>query len=219
LIRILTFVFLISGIAFGQTVNDCMDCHDDKELTKEINDSTEVSLFVDLKSYQKSIHGDMDCIDCHSTIEDADHEEDLPEVNCADCHDDAQEEFSESIHAIARPVEGINIANCKNCHGTHYILASDNLESKSFKLNIEKMCGECHEKPEVIKLLGLRGKGPVAAYHNSIHDKILHENSEKIAPTCSDCHGYHDVYIMSDPRSKFNKLNRPETCGKKADET
>jgi formate dehydrogenase gamma subunit len=193
-----------------------MDCHEDEEMTAIIKDTVEISAYVDIEVYKNSIHGDIDCIDCHIDIDDPeDHAEDLASVNCAECHEDAQKEYSETIHGTIHDIDShIILANCKNCHGTHNVLPSDNPDSKTYKLNIEKTCGDCHQKPEVIKMLGLNGVGPVTAYHNSIHNKILQEDPERGAPTCVDCHGSHNIYYMSDPRSSFNKLNRPTTCGK-----
>ncbi len=204
---------LLSGFLFAQSVEECMDCHNDEDMTKTVHDSLEVSLYVDPEIYQKSIHGDMECIDCHSTIEDVDHAEDLPDVNCAECHDGSQEEYSQSIHSLAIDDNNALFIGCKDCHGTHDIKASDDSTSRTFVLNIENTCGHCHSRPDVISRLGLRGEGPVKAYHNSVHNKILQEEPEKGAPTCISCHGYHEIYLMSDPRSKFNKLNRAETCG------
>ena len=205
---------LMSGFLFAQSVDDCMDCHSDEEMTKEINDSTEISLFVDLEKYQNSIHGDMECVDCHSTIEDADHEENLPTVSCAECHDDSQEEYSQSIHALAASNGNQHIfRGCKDCHGTHDIMSSDDSSSHTYVLNIENTCGHCHSNPEVISILGLGGIGPAKSYHNSVHNKILREQPEKGAPTCINCHNYHEIYLMSDARSTFNKVNRAETCG------
>ncbi len=208
ILKVLLFSFL-----FAQSVEDCMDCHSDEEMTGIIKDSIEVSVYVDLEKFQKSIHGDMECIDCHSSIEDVDHDEDLPAVVCADCHDDAQEEFDESIHALSANNGNAIFSGCKDCHGTHDIFASDDSSSYTFVLNIENTCGHCHSRADVIAQLGLRGRGPVDAYHNSVHDKILHEQPEKGAPTCINCHGSHKIYLMSDPRSIFNKVNRAETCG------
>ena len=74
-------------------------------------------------------------------------------------------------------------------------------------------CGKCHLDPRVIKYLGYQGDGPVAGYQQSIHARILREDPARGAPTCTNCHGSHAIYIMSDPRSSFNKLNRSETCG------
>jgi cytochrome b subunit of formate dehydrogenase/nitrate/TMAO reductase-like tetraheme cytochrome c subunit len=197
----------------GQSIEDCMECHADEDLTKSINDSTEVPLYVDLSVYEESVHGGFDCIDCHSTIEDVDHGETLPEVNCALCHDDVQEEYSESIHAVSLEENQIIPLQCKDCHGYHNVFSSDDQKSMTYKLNIENTCGTCHAKQEVINLIGVRGQGPVALYHNSVHDKILSEGPDNNAPTCISCHGYHQIFLMSDPRSSFNKLNRAETCG------
>jgi formate dehydrogenase gamma subunit len=205
---------MMSGFLFGQSVDDCMDCHSDEELTKAINDSTEISLFIELEKYQKSIHGDMECVDCHSTIEDVDHEEELANVNCSDCHEDSEEEYNQSIHALAAKNGGQAIfSGCKDCHGTHDIMPSDDSSSYTYVLNIENTCGHCHSRPDVITILGLRGMGPAKSYHNSVHNKILRDEPEKGAPTCISCHGYHGIYLMSDARSSFNKVNRAETCG------
>jgi cytochrome b subunit of formate dehydrogenase len=42
---------------------------------------------------------------------------------------------------------------------------------------------------------------------------ILHNEPEKDAPSCISCHDYHEIYVMSDSRSRFNKLNVSTTCG------
>ena len=58
----------------------------DDELSKLVNDSTEISLYVDIDRFQNSLHGDLECIDCHSSIDDVEHDTELPEVNCGGCH-------------------------------------------------------------------------------------------------------------------------------------
>jgi cytochrome b subunit of formate dehydrogenase/nitrate/TMAO reductase-like tetraheme cytochrome c subunit len=212
IINTIFFVVCFAALGITQSVEECMDCHSDDELTKFINDTVEISLYVDLERYQNSLHGDMECIDCHSSIEDIDHEPELPDVNCADCHDDSQEEYQESIHAKTHSVNPI-AAICKDCHSYHYVLPSDDPESRTYVLNIQKTCGECHTKPEVLELLGDRSDGPVPAYEQSVHSRILHEDPDRGAPTCTDCHGYHEIYLMSDYRSSYNKMNVASTCG------
>jgi len=211
--RSLILLFFLSACLFAQSVEECMDCHSDEDLSKSIDDSTEISLFIDLEKYENSIHGGFECIDCHSSIKDVEHEPDLPAVNCTDCHEDVLEEYAESIHAHTYSGTKITIAGCHDCHGSHYILPSDEELSLTNHRNIDKICSNCHTKPEVLELIGIRGEGPVALYHNSIHDRKLHEDPALAAPTCSDCHGYHSIYYMSDPRSSFNKLNISGTCG------
>ena len=210
---IVLLLFLLPGLICAQTVEECMDCHSDEEMTGFISDTVEVSMYVDLEKFQKSIHGDMECIDCHSSVEDVDHDEDLPEVICADCHEDSEEEYRQSIHGLLANNGSTIFSGCKNCHGTHDIFASDDSSSHTFVLNIENTCGKCHSREDVISILGLKGKGPAIAYHESVHNNILSEQPEKGAPTCNSCHGSHNIYLMSDPRSTFNKVNRAETCG------
>ena len=212
MLRITWIVMILTALTFSQSVEDCMDCHSDDGLTKSINDSVEISLYVDLAEYENSVHGDMSCIDCHSTIEDVDHEPELPDVDCSDCHDGAEEEYSQSIHATSEDNHELT-AYCHDCHGKHNILSASDSSSLVFKLNIEYTCGNCHSRLDVLKLLGLNGHGPVEGYDHSVHNRILRQEPDKHAPTCISCHGYHEIYLMSDPRSSFNKLNRAETCG------
>ena len=99
--NLILILFFLYAWTTAQTIEECMDCHSDEELTKSIDDSTEISLFVDLERYEGSIHGGMECIDCHTSIQDVDHEPELSPVKCADCHEDAQEIYAESVHGIS----------------------------------------------------------------------------------------------------------------------
>lgn len=206
-------LLVLPGILLAQSVEECMDCHSDEEMTGYIKDTVEVSMYVDLEKYQNSIHGDMECIDCHSSIDDVDHDEELPKVVCAECHEDSQEEYSVSVHAHSEEYLPGTVVICADCHGKHNILASDEPESKTYPLNIEKTCAECHTRPEVLQALGIRGDGPVKGYHNSVHNKLLHEDNDKNPPTCISCHDYHAIYVMTNPKSKFCKIHVAETCG------
>ena len=67
----LILIFLLACFSSGnvikaQEIDDCLACHDDEELTAE-RDGREVSLYIDLDRYQKSIHRDLECIDCHKS--------------------------------------------------------------------------------------------------------------------------------------------------------
>lgn len=200
-------------MSYGQSVEDCLQCHADSGLTKSINDSTDISLYVNQGQYEKSLHGGFSCVDCHSTVKSLEHDPDLPSVNCGSCHENEQQVFAQSIHATSAGAKNIFPAQCKDCHGSHYVLAATDSASTIFPLNMAVTCGKCHLDPRVIAYLGYQGDGPVAGYQQSIHARILREDPARGAPTCTNCHGSHAIYIMSDPRSSFNKLNRSETCG------
>ena len=210
---ILIFGLFSALQGFGRSVEDCQQCHADKDLTKSINDSAEISLYVDQARYDKSVHSGFGCVDCHTTVKSVEHESELPPVNCAGCHEDIQSDYVQSIHATSNG--GINVipAHCRDCHGTHAITSSSDSTSWTYPSQIEHTCGNCHSKAEVIQLIGIRGSGPVAGYHESVHARILKQDPSRGAPTCINCHGSHRIFLMSDPRSSFNKLNRAETCG------
>ena len=97
------FILIFANVVFvaGQTNDDCMECHADKDLTNTVNDEHELSLYEDIEEFQNSLHADSDCIDCHSDLaEDYDdgHDENLARVNCAQCHEDVQDDYNKSIH-------------------------------------------------------------------------------------------------------------------------
>ena len=51
---LLLILFILYGFTMAQTIEECMDCHSDEELAKSVDDSTELSLFVDLERYEIS---------------------------------------------------------------------------------------------------------------------------------------------------------------------
>ncbi|OGF99701.1 MAG: hypothetical protein A2Z86_06960 [Candidatus Glassbacteria bacterium GWA2_58_10] len=53
----------------------------------------------------------------------------------------------------------------------------------------------------------------LSTYKQSFHGVAQGLGSENAA-NCASCHGYHDVYAPSDPRSMVNPQNMLETCGK-----
>ena len=83
------FLLLLPVLVMAQDNEECYDCHGDEDLIKIVNDSIEISLWVDQDHFENSIHGDLECIDCHTDITDAEHDEDLEPVSCENCHDDS----------------------------------------------------------------------------------------------------------------------------------
>jgi Zn finger protein HypA/HybF involved in hydrogenase expression len=91
------------SVVYLQENSDCMQCHEDNELTGFNADSTEISMFVDLSEFQSSSHGEFNCIDCHQDLEgfeDYPHAEELQTVSCDNCHEDVAEVYNESKHGL-----------------------------------------------------------------------------------------------------------------------
>ena len=88
-------------------------------------------------------------------------------------------------------------AICSDCHTTHDI--QDPFLDKT-QLLITKNCGNCH-------------KEQLASYQGTYHGQV---NTLGFAYTakCFDCHGYHTIQRVNDPRSTVYPANRLQTCQK-----
>jgi len=130
----------------------CFECHGDESLTRESSDNllqveiTE-SLYVDEDQFIHSIHNrnDISCVDCHSDIEELDWNKEVPHalylerVVCVVCHEDAGEEFKNSVHMKMR-TKGITMT-CYACHGYHYV---QRMEGASVATRTNSICLKCH---------------------------------------------------------------------------
>ena len=213
--KVLFFSLVFLSFAFSQDNEYCLECHSDKKLTKTVNDSIEVSLYVSESMFENSVHEGFDCVSCHQiSIDDHPGEGSVGEMLCADCHEDVQEEYIGSIHGTSH-LAGIKLAaTCSDCHGTHDIRSSDDPQSKTYHANLAQTCGNCHSKPEINLLLGSRNIDRVKLYENSVHGMRIKADPKSQAATCSDCHGYHNIQPAINPDAPLNTLNIPETCGK-----
>ncbi|MFQ5864970.1 MAG: cytochrome c3 family protein [bacterium] len=173
----------------------------------------EVSLFVNAGGFANSIHGEFDCVVCHTDAEEIPHEEKLERVDCAACHDNVQEVYQRSIHAQAK-LQGITEApSCADCHGKHDILPSSNPESFTHPLQLASTCATCHSDPKVVKKYNIPIPDPLAAYRKSVHGIAILSEQNFDAATCNSCHGSHDIRTMGDPESPIYWKSVPETCG------
>lgn len=207
---------LPAKIVMAQSVDDCMMCHEDKELTK-VRDGREVSLTIDLDKFKKSIHGDMDCIDCHGDLSGAEfpHEENLQPVDCGTCHDDIAAVYNGSLHGKVAAAGEKLAPKCWTCHGSHDILPIDSPDSKVTKFNIPFICGECHkEGTPVTRTYDIPQDSILTHYSFSIHGEGLFKQGLTVSAVCTDCHTSHNVLNHLDPRSSIHRDNVPKTCQK-----
>jgi formate dehydrogenase gamma subunit len=209
-----TIVSVFPGAVALYAQDDCMDCHGDPELTGTDKNGNEKSLFIDLFVYRGSIHGDFDCRDCHENIKDIPHEERLARVDCSICHDDVFEEYERSVHGRGVQEDPEDAPSCADCHGTHDILPSSNLSSKTNPLNLAMTCAKCHADPRIVKKHQFPVGNPLEAYQKSVHGYALITESNFDAATCASCHGSHEIRSMADPKSTIYWTRVASTCGK-----
>jgi formate dehydrogenase gamma subunit len=110
------------------------------------------------------------------------------------------EAYEGSVHARAIR-EGKKAAVCNDCHGTHDILPPSDPRSTISKRNVATTCGNCH-------------KEVFAQYSDSIHGRAVAAGVME-APTCTGCHGEHNILAPGNPNSPVYVTNvATATCSR-----
>jgi cytochrome b subunit of formate dehydrogenase len=205
---------ILPGFAAEKFTNtDCLDCHLDPTTTRKVN-GQDVALLFPTNHFDKSLHAQLDCIDCHEGIKDLVHESKLPPPTCAGCHEAEAKEYAASIHGMSHTLGASGAANCWDCHGAHAIGPVKQADSPVFKLNLPLTCAKCHSNAGLTD--EYRMKEPLAAAHylDSIHGRALTKMGLIVAPSCNDCHGVHDIKRGVDRDAPIHHANVAKTCGK-----
>ena len=158
------FLLLVPLVAVSPTKvlaidnSECLDCHGDPDFSKELPNGKTVSLYVDQKRFETSVHGqnDVACTDCHSDITSLNYDNDVPHptnlkpVDCSQCHSDEADAFSESVHGDL----GEDGPSCKSCHNPHYTkyLAAATAEERN-----KETCLKCHDPMDGHEFLPAKG--------------------------------------------------------------
>jgi hypothetical protein len=211
----LASLLLTAGVT-AQSVEDCMMCHEDPDLVAT-RDGHEVSVFVDQQAFAKSVHGGLECINCHAELEGADfpHDPVTEPADCGVCHEDIAEKYNASLHGQLVK-QGIPLApRCWDCHGTHDIASVASPESKVAKFNVPQVCGYCHkEGTKVTQTYDIPQDSILTHYSESIHGEGLFAKGLTVTAVCTDCHTAHFVLPHTDPRSSIFRDNVAKTCEK-----
>ncbi len=210
---VMLLIFLVS-LSAAASNEDCQMCHSDPDLTGDIHGRT-VSVFVDINKYSKSVHKDLECVNCHvdADVEEFPHPETLEQVTCGNCHSEMEEEFSAGIHGVALKRGAPYAPTCKECHGEHDILPPTDINSRTYKMNIPVLCGTCHrEGAPVARVYNIPEKDILSNYSQSIHGEGLFKRGLIVTATCNDCHGSHMILPHTDPRSSISVGRIAQTC-------
>ncbi len=211
---LLTLISLFIAISAQAKEIRCLSCHGAKDLEKKDEYGRKISLYVDPSIIQGSIHKSLTCIDCHSEVKDEAHMVKPGMVQCGRCHKVTLLKYRESFHG-RKYLEGIKDAPwCQDCHGSHNIKGQDDPKSLTYRLNIPKMCDDCHKSAGMAKKYHIPVAEPYKLYHESIHGKAIEEKGLMSAAVCNDCHESHSLKEATDTTSLIYHYNVPSTCGK-----
>ncbi len=121
---------------------------------------------------------------------------------CAECHADPERMrpfglptdqlalYQTSEHGRKFAQGEARVAVCTDCHHSHRILPSDDLNSPTHRQNIAATCGLCHADAARMAPFGMDA-GVVAQYEASVHAQALRRGSAAQSPDCAGCHGSH----------------------------
>jgi hypothetical protein len=189
--------------ALAQGNSDCLACHGDAGM----QDASGHSVSVDGHNFDASVHGPLQCNNCHTAIKEYPHPEQKTPVKCETCHADEAAGLVGSVHADGKDHP------CTSCHGdAHSIVPKSDPKSAVYPLNVPRTCGQCHGTEGMAKKHGLASVYPL--YIDSIHGFALSKEGLLVAANCQTCHGSHHILSHTDPKSATYKVNIPETCGK-----
>lgn len=204
-------IIIIFSLLFAATTiaeEKCMICHGKADHIKTESTGRTVSLFVDQKSLAKSMHSKNTCSDCHVDIIEIPHSKKVSKVDCRRCHysgnpvgapgGENYDQYAHSVHGLEVAKGNPDAPVCQDCHGSHEIISHTNPESRIYKANIPKTCGQCH-----IDIF--------ATYKESVHG-VKSEEGVLDSPVCTSCHGEHNIQRHELPDSKVSVTNVTSTC-------
>ena len=203
-------VLLIGGCPAGAQTPDpfdnswCLSCHASENLQTTLPDGEVLDLSVDPAVLESSVHGtfDLPCVLCHTGIQGvphdpltaADRRDFTLQANavCANCHETEATQAADNQHAAARAAGNRAAAVCTDCHGAH-----DATRPMPHSPGVAQTCATCHS--EIYDL-----------YRESVHGEALLSGNRDV-PTCTDCHGVHD---LQGPTQPAFRLFSPEICAR-----
>jgi hypothetical protein len=176
------------------TNGECVVCHEQPDVVRT-GDEVREGLLVSRDTIAESVHEDLTCTDCHSSLTSTMHPQvDRAAEACAGCHEDEGVEHTAGAHG-GTSEEGTP-PSCVTCHGNHEVTKA---EGTDFDEQLAERCAACHAA------MSERGFG------SNPLGMETHLSRPDIA-TCDDCHEPHRVLPKDDPMSTVHLSNKLETC-------
>jgi len=181
-----------------------------------------------VEAYRLSIHGRAvaagnsaaaGCSDCHGSHGILPGQDARSKINhwkvpatCGTCHSAIRKVYEASVHGRAVADGSRDSPVCTDCHGEHTILAPENPQSPVNPARVSSVtCGRCHGNERLAVRYNLPADR-VPTFAESFHGLESRAGGQTVA-NCASCHGVHDIFPSSDPRSTVNAANLARTCG------
>jgi len=197
LFSILTLLFLFPfsfSLSFGELTEEsqqCLTCHSDKNLSKQLANKEVLSLYVNIEDLANSAHNFLNCSDCHTDISMQNHprektiqsrKEYAAEASrqCILCH--TKEKLQENrIHGTF--LQKVKTVACVECHGAHDM---KNISQWKNRISSSYYCLACHKNQFSKTLrsgetlsLSINEKAFNKAVHGTLTCTVCHRNFSK----------------------------------------
>jgi cytochrome b subunit of formate dehydrogenase len=222
--RILASNDASSPVAKRNLADTCASCHSNLQFLG----NHKIPFAHPVELYRQSVHGRMIasgneeaavCSDCHGSHGIFPAQDARSKINhwnlpstCGQCHAKIAKTYLASVHGQAMKAGVKDAPVCSDCHGEHLILEPQQAGSPVNPSHVSlDTCGRCHNDER----LALRYNLPedrIPSYADSYHGLALREGSQSVA-NCASCHGVHNIFPSTDPRSTVNIANLAKTCG------
>jgi hypothetical protein len=186
---------------------NCQDCHKDASTKHKFHPGMQFAGI-------NSIKPEYNCKNCHGThsITSPKNPNSITHFTkstnfCGNCHKEQKESHLKSVHSFEYEKNNPNAPTCIFCHNQP-ITQGFKIDKVQQKLNQEKLCLNCHLKGTQTEF-----SKSLVDYEKSTHGQALLKGN-KTAAVCVDCHGTHELLKASDPKSKINRFEIPNVCGK-----
>lgn len=194
-------VMLLSSAALAQN-QECLLCHATVGMSITLPSGEELPLFVESAQLAQSVHAQLACVQCHTSITAYPHpplaardRRDLSlryYPSCRRCHESQYKETLDSIHLRVLAAGHREAPVCTDCHGAHDVSPPSHP-----RLKVDMTCARCHQ--EIF-----------TAYSQSVHGAdLVREEDNPDVPTCTDCHGVHRIEA---PHTLQFRLRSPQLC-------
>ena len=204
----------------GNIAKTCSRCHSDKEFVKQHALGVGPSPG---ELFQGSVHemtGEVSCTSCHGSHnlrslidpQSSIFRSNIPQT-CGACHGEVTKQFGESIHGVLAARGRSDSPTCTTCHGIHGIKAKIDPDSPVNEKRIAlTTCPQCHAAERISREYGFTKGQQVKSYYDSFHG-LSYQGGDTFSANCASCHGVHDIFPSSDPRSMVHRNNLQKTCG------
>ena len=145
---------------------------------------------------------------------------------CLTCHRELDEDLDPAEQVTQRIAADIHFQRglgCADCHGGDPTAQDDedaamwdapDFRGAPTRQDLPGFCGRCHSDPAYMRSFDPGEQtDQESQYYTSRHGELLRQGEDRVA-VCTDCHGVHGIFEVSDPRAPVYPLNLPATCAR-----